>query len=419
MTSHPPPLSKRREQVQPRSTDYVGRMNGVTTVRRIIVIAFVSLAATAGAARALDVDWGQSGDVPVLGDYDGNGTTDIAVYRPSDGAWYVKDQPPVVQWGGQAGDVPVPGDYDGNGTTDIAIYRASEGVWYVRGQPPFVQWGGQAGDVPVPGDYDGNGTTDIAIYRSSVGVWYVKGQLPFRQWGGQAGDVPVPGDYDGNGTTDIAIYRSSEGVWYVRGQPPFVQWGGQAGDVPVPGDYDGNGTTDIAIYRSSVGVWYVKGQLPFRQWGGQAGDVPVPGDYDGNGTTDIAIYRASEGRWWIAPAADPVVAAAGDLCSTASDCAPSAAVVDAVGPARVLVLGDNAYPNGSATDYASYYHPNWGRFKAKTSPVPGNHEYQTPGAAGYFGYFTGVPPYYSFDIGAWHLVALNSEIAVGAGSAQE
>ena len=92
-------------------------------VRRIIVIAFVSLAVTAGAARALDVDWGQSGDVPVLGDYDGNGTTDIAVYRPSDGAWYVKDQPPVVQWGGQAGDVPVPGDYDGNGDTDIAVYR--------------------------------------------------------------------------------------------------------------------------------------------------------------------------------------------------------------------------------------------------------------------------------------------------------
>ena len=86
-------------------------------------------------------------------------------------------------------------------------------------------------------------------------------------------------------------------------------------------------------------------------------------------------------------------------CSTASDCAPSAAVVDAVGPARVLVLGDNAYPNGSATDYTSFYNPNWGRFKAKTSPVPGNHEYQTANAAGYFGYFAGVQPYYSFDIG--------------------
>jgi hypothetical protein len=85
----------------------------------------------------------------------------------------------------------VPGDYDGNGTTDIAIYRASEGVWYVKGQPPFLQWGGQAGDVPVPGDYDGNGTIDIAIYRASEGIWYVKDQPPFLQWGGLGNDIQL------------------------------------------------------------------------------------------------------------------------------------------------------------------------------------------------------------------------------------
>ncbi len=107
------------------------------------------------------------------------------------------------------------------------------------------------------------------------------------------------------------------------------------------------------------------------------------------------------------------------MCSTASDCAPSAAVVNAIDPDRVLVLGDNAYPNGSVADYATFYDPNWGAFKSKTSPSPGNHEYQTAGAAGYFAYFTGVQPYYSFDLGTWHLVSLNSEIPVGAGSAQE
>ena len=59
--------------------------------------------------------------------------------------------------------MPVPGDYDGDGTTDLAVFR-SDGVWYVKDQPRSAVWG-QAGDVPVPGDYDGDGTTDIAIYR--------------------------------------------------------------------------------------------------------------------------------------------------------------------------------------------------------------------------------------------------------------
>jgi hypothetical protein len=93
--------------------------------------------------------------------------------------------------------------------------------------------------------------------------------------------------------------------------------------------------------------------------------------------------------------------------------------VEAINPDKVLTLGDNAYPNGSSSDYTSFYAPNWGRFKAKTMPAPGNHEYQTANAAGYFGYFSGIQPYYSFDLGAWHLISLNSEIAVNDGSPQE
>ena len=386
----------------------------------MVAVVLGLLAVTVGVAVAVtyeSVGWGQSGDRPVGGDFDGNGTDDIAVFR--NGEWHIRGQPPIPRIWGLAGDIPVPGDYDADGDTDIAIYRPSEGVWYVKDQPPYVQWGGQSGDIPVPADYDGDRDTDIAIYRASEGVWYVKGQPPFVQWGGQAGDIPVSGDYDADGDTDIAIYRPSEGVWYVKGQPPFVQWGGQAGDIPVPGDYDGDRDTDIAIYRPTNGVWYVKNQLPFQQWGGLAGDMPVPGDYAGDETTDIAVFRPSEGRWYVITGDDPVIASAGDLCSTPTDCAPSAAVVNTINPDRVLVLGDNAYPNGSASEYANFYAPNWGPFKSKTNPTPGNHEYQTAGAAGYFGYFSGVQPYYSFDLGAWHLISLNSEIAVNNGSAQE
>jgi len=94
----------------------------------------------------------------------------------------------------------------------------------------------------------------------------------------------------------------------------------------------------------------------------------------------------------------------------------------------VLVLGDNQYDFGALSSYLASYDPTWGRLRALTRPVPGNHDYLTPGAAGYYGYFgaeAGDPSqgYYSFDLGGWHLVALNSNCAAvggcGAGSPQE
>jgi hypothetical protein len=121
------------------------------------------------------------------------------------------------------------------------------------------------------------------------------------------------------------------------------------------------------------------------------------------------------------PPTDPVVAAAGDICATATDCAGTAKLIDAIDPTRVLALGDNAYQDGRIDQYNAYYDPNWGRFKAKTSPVPGNHDYHTSGAGGYFTYFGSQAPaeYYSYDLGSWHLIALDGEIGHGAGSAQE
>ena len=231
-----------------------------------------------------------------VADFNGNGTTDVSVYRPSTGYWYVHTPFSAVSWGG-AGDIPVPGDYNGDGTTERAVFRPATGTWFIHGPSPVTQQFGQNGDVPVPADYDGNGTTDLAVFRKSTGVWYVQSLGLAVAWGDD-NDVPVPGDYDGDGDAEIAIFRPANGNWYVRTPALVATTWGVMGDIPVPGDYDGNGSTDIAVWRPSNATWYVRTPFSAVQWGA-AGFIPVPGDYDGNGTTDRAVYRPSNGTWYL------------------------------------------------------------------------------------------------------------------------
>ena len=117
---------------------------------------------------------------------------------------------------------------------------------------------------------------------------------------------------------------------------------------------------------------------------------------------------------------DATVLAAGDITGCHDEAEATARLLDARPEATVLTLGDNAYGQGTAQQYADCYDPTWGRAKARTLPAPGNHEYDTPGASGYFGYFGAVagPGYYSADRGTWHLVSLNSEIDMSTASAQ-
>lgn len=142
-----------------------------------------------------------------------------------------------------------------------------------------------------------------------------------------------------------------------------------------------------------------------------------------------------------AAAESVVVAAVGDIvCGAATPegipClhAYNAALVQRLNPDAVLLMGDLQYETGSLEDFGAFYEPTWGQFRERTYPVPGNHEYYTAGARGYFDYFNGVGAdsgraghrkrgYYSFDLGAWHVVALNSNCrevgGCGAGSPQE
>ena len=118
-----------------------------------------------------------------------------------------------------------------------------------------------------------------------------------------------------------------------------------------------------------------------------------------------------------------VLMGAGDIADCSSGSGATAAIIAQYPTAAVFTLGDNAYENGSPSNYSQCYDPTWGKFKDRTHPAPGNHDYNTSGAAGYFGYFgANAGPagrgYYSYDLGSWHIISLDSEIGVDAASAQ-
>src|SRR5204863_113776 len=133
------------------------------------------------------------------GDYNADGRSDFAIWRPTDGTWWIMDNATgasfTQQWG-LPGDMPVPGDYDGDGRTDLAVWRPADGNWIVlsssTGAQTIQQWGVE-GDIPVPGDYDGDGRTDVAIWRPTDGNWWIIGSgtgMRIQQWG-IPDDIPV------------------------------------------------------------------------------------------------------------------------------------------------------------------------------------------------------------------------------------
>jgi hypothetical protein len=130
----------------------------------------------------------------------------------------------------------------------------------------------------------------------------------------------------------------------------------------------------------------------------------------------LLLYATSYPEATTAGAA--ILVGAGDISSCDNDNDEATAKLLDTIPGTVFVLGDNVYIDGTYRDFTDCYHPSWGRHKDRTKPVPGNHEYFTPGAEGYFTYFNNIPSYYAYDLGAWRIYALNSEIDVSGGSPQ-
>ncbi len=146
--------------------------------------------------------------------------------------------------------------------------------------------------------------------------------------------------------------------------------------------------------------------------------------------TSDSPLQPSVARTYVTPTglvtANPpeILIGAGDIASCGQNNDElTAQIVDTI-PGTVMVLGDNVYENGTTSEFNNCYHPTWGRHKARTKPATGNHEYNTSGAAPYYAYFgaaagTAGQGYYSYNLGAWHIIVLNSSISMGSGSAQD
>jgi Tol biopolymer transport system component len=178
-------------------------------------------------------------------------------------------------------------DFDGDGRSDVSVFRPSDSAWYLdRSTAGFtaVRFGIST-DKIAPADFDGDGKADIAIYRN--GVWWrinssnsVVSAVQF----GLAGDLPIPADYTGDGRDELAVYRN--GQWWAfdlsTNQSSVINFG-LPGDKPVPADYDGDGRVDQAVYRN--GDWHLnRSSLGYTVASfGLPSDRPVLGDYDSDG----------------------------------------------------------------------------------------------------------------------------------------
>ncbi len=267
-------------------------------------------------------------------DFNGDGRTDFSIVRPGPGGgtgtltWWIRlnGQPGThsnTQFGFNS-DFIIPADFDGDGASDIAIWRpasSGSGFWVMRSSDSSVYFTpfGQPGDDPlVIADYTNDGIDDMAVFRrgdeQSV-FYFIPSSGPFAgqhaavPWG-FLDDIALFGDYNGDGFADFTVVRT-EGtpgrsrIYTLFGSADLSgtqfhteQWGLPT-DFYVPGDYDGDGKTDLAVTRVVFPNnlrWIIKpsggGPIQYINWGAADTDLEVHGDYDGDGKTDVGIWRS-------------------------------------------------------------------------------------------------------------------------------
>jgi hypothetical protein len=197
------------------------------------------------------------GDIPVVGDMNKDGAEDVAIFRSSDYTWHIMTQGAVDgSWraneirafGGMPGDLPVVGDINQDGKSDVAIYRVHDGGWWhvdTNGDwvaDEYLRYGGGPGTIPFVADINGDGKDDLIVCWPAGRTWWVdtnRDLVPDRiyTFGQGAGDIPFVKDVTGDGYVDLIVFRN--GVWQVDagpnydGQPDLQFVYGVSGDVPL------------------------------------------------------------------------------------------------------------------------------------------------------------------------------------------
>jgi hypothetical protein len=200
----------------------------------------------------IQINYGVGGDYPVVGDWDGNGTTTIGIYR--NGSFYLRNSntigfADIVFPFGAPGDQPVAGDWNGDGRDTIGVYR--NGTFFLRnsnsaGAPQLSFALGIPGDVGIAGDWNGDGKDTTGVFRPSNGALYLKnsnttGIADIQINYGLPGDRPITGDWNNDGKDTIGVYRN--GTFYLRnsntiGFADIVFGLGISGDLPIAGNWD-------------------------------------------------------------------------------------------------------------------------------------------------------------------------------------
>ncbi len=236
---------------------------------------------------------GLNGDTPLVGDWNGSGTSKVSTFRPTDGAFYL-DYNGNGAWDGCGidrclsiglnGDIPLVGDWNGSGTSKVGTFRPTDGAFYL--------------------DYNGNGQWDGCGIDRCLSI-------------GLDGDVPVVGDWNGSGTSKVGTFRPTDGAFYLdyNGNGQWDGCGtdrclfiGMLNDIPLVGDWNGSGTAKVGTFRPSDGAFYLdyNGSGTWEGCGtdrclyiGLNGDIPLVGDWNGSGTAKVGTFRPTDGAFYL------------------------------------------------------------------------------------------------------------------------
>jgi hypothetical protein len=209
----------------------------------------------------------------------------MGVFRPSTHTFYLKNNglpTTSINWGIST-DMPVTGDWNGDGRTDVGVFRNSTHMFYLKNgtTTTAISWGAGT-DLPVTGDWNGDRRTEVGAFRPSVHTFYLKNGTTITSiiWGVSI-DLPVTGDWNGDGRTDVGVFRPSVHTFYLKNgtTTTSISWGINT-DLPVTGDWNGDGRTEVGAFRSSAHTFYLKNGTTTTaiSWGVST-DLPVTGKW--------------------------------------------------------------------------------------------------------------------------------------------